>query len=86
MFTPALRKESSWTRLFIMSISNLIDVKILSEGVNVISVPDSFEALTLESLVFFFPSEYFCWYMPPSLQIVKTNSLDSALTTETPTP
>ena len=86
MLTPALRNESSCTRLFTLSASKLIDVNILSEALNVISVPVSFDALIFFSLVVAMPSLYFCSYMPPSLQIVKVSSLERAFTTDTPTP
>ena len=56
------------------------------DGLNVISVPVSFEALTFFSLVWALPFEYFCSYCPPSLQIFSVSSSERALTTDTPTP
>ena len=84
--TPAFKKESSCILLWILSVSKLIDVNMSSDGVNVISVPVSFEAFTFLSFAVGLPPLYFCKNSPPSLQTLSVSSLDKALTTETPTP
>ena len=63
-----------------------MDVNILSDALNVISVPVSLDAFIFFNLVVAMPSLYFCSYIPPSLQIVRVNSFESAFTTDTPTP
>ena len=73
MFTPAFKKDNSWTLLCIMSISKLVDVKISFDGKNVISVPVSLVDFVFFSSVVFFPLLYFCSYTPPSRHTLRLN-------------
>ena len=57
--TPAFKKDNSWILLCILSVSKFTEVKILSEGIKVISVPVSLDALTFFSFATALPSLYF---------------------------
>ena len=87
MVTPELRNASSRRRCSSVAKSNSIMVKVFGEGKNVTSVPrlppvspTTFSGATAT------PSRNSMKCSLPSRQIVSLSQLDSALTTETPTP
>ena len=66
---------------------NSVSSKMVSSGQNVIVVPCFFDGPILVSLSWGFPPLAKCWtHLPPSRWISTSRRLDSALTTDTPTP
>ena len=66
---------------------NSVSSKIVASGQNVIVVPRFFDAPTLVSLSCGLPPlAKCCSHLPPSRWISRSSRLDSALTTDTPTP
>ncbi len=87
MLTPELRKASSRRRCSSVAKSNSTMVKVLGDGKKVTSVPRlPFESPTTFSGATATPSANSMKCSLPSRQIVSLSQLDSALTTETPTP
>ena len=87
MRTPELRNASSRRRCSSVAQSNSVMVKVCLEGRNVTSVPRRSNAGPMSaSGATASPSWNSITDSRPSRQIVSLSMLDSALTTETPTP
>ena len=87
MVTPEFKNASSRNRCSSVAKSNSSMVKVLGEGRKVTSVPLLLFALpTGLSGATATPSRNSMKYSLPSRQMVSLSQLDSAFTTETPTP
>ena len=87
MATPEFRNASSRRRCSSVAKSNSTMVKVLGEGRNVTSVPRlSFASPTAFSGATATPSRNSMKCSLPSRQMVSLSQVDSALTTDTPTP
>ncbi len=87
MVTPELRNASSRSRCSSVAKSNSVMVKVCFEGRNVTSVPRLSPASPVTaSGATASPSRNSMACSLPSRQIVSLSQVDSALTTETPTP
>ena len=85
--TPEFRKASSRSRCSSVAKSNSVMVKVCGEGRKVTSVPRLPPASpTTASGATASPSRNSMKCSLPSRQIVSLSQVDSALTTETPTP